>query len=144
MRDLSGSNDFTILGDLNLSDVHWDRYYGASSQSQQFADLAYDLNLTQLVSNPTHKAGNLLDVVLTNTDVFYDIQTLTNLPTGLYSDHFMIVFYTSTLLQNENKDPKLIYNYAAADWDGMNIYFSKLQFLLLLSITKCRIHMGLH
>ena len=94
LRDLSDSNDFTILGDLNLPDVHWDRYYGTSSQSQQFADLAYDLNLTQLVSNPTHKAGNLLDMVLTNTDVFYDIQTLTNLPTGLYSDHFMIVFYT--------------------------------------------------
>ena len=58
----------------------------------------------------------------------YDIQTLTNLPTGLYSDHFMIVFYTSTLLQNENKDPKLIYNYAAADWDGMNIYFTNYNF----------------
>ena len=94
MRDLSGSNDFTILGDLNLPDVHWDRYYGVSSQSQQFAGLVYDLNLTQLVSNPTHKAGNLLDVVLTNTDVFYDIQTITNLPTGLCSYHFMIVFYT--------------------------------------------------
>ena len=105
LRDLSGSNDFTILGDLNLPDVHWDRYYGASSQSQQFADLAYDLNLTQLVSNPTHKAGNLLDVVLTNTDVFYDIQTLTNLPTGLYSDHFMIVFYTVLSYRTKIKTP---------------------------------------
>ena len=40
----------------------------------------------------------------------------------------MIVFYTSTLLQNEIKDSKLMYNYVAADWDGMNIYFSNYNF----------------
>ena len=124
LRSLSGLNDFTILGDLNLPDVCQDSYYGISNQSQQFADLAYDLNLSQLVSNSTHKASNLLDVILTNTEVFYDIQTLPNFPSGLYSDHLIIVFSTNTQIQKVYTSSKLVFNYAAADWDSMNLYLS--------------------
>ena len=50
---------------------------------------AYDLNLSQLVTNPTHRANNLLDVILSNpeTETFHDIQILLNLPPGLQFDH---------------------------------------------------------
>ena len=69
LQSLSYSPNVTIFGDLNLPDVCWDGYCGISSISQSFANLAYDLNLIQLVSQPTHRAGNILDVVLTNTEV---------------------------------------------------------------------------
>ena len=82
------------------------------------------ISISQLVSNSTHKAGNLLDVILTNTEVFYDIQTLPNFPSGLYSDHFIIVFSTNTQIQKVYTSSKLVFNYAAADLDNMNLYLS--------------------
>ena len=88
LQSFSYIPNFTILGDLNLSDVCWDGYCGVSSISQSFADLAYNLNLTQLVSQPTHRAGNILDVVLTNTEVFHNLQITSDLPFSLQSDHF--------------------------------------------------------
>ena len=94
LRSLNSSSDITILGDLNLPDVCWDSYHGVSHRSQQFVNVAYDLNLSHLVTNPTHRAGNLLDVILSNaeTETFHDIQILLNLPSGLQSDHYMIIF----------------------------------------------------
>ena len=47
---------------------------------------------------PTHRAGNILDVILTNAEDFHDVQTLTDLPFGLQLDHFMVLF--SIITQN--------------------------------------------
>ena len=87
----------------------WDVYCGMSSFAQTFANLAYDLNLIQLVSQPTHRAGNILDMILTNTEDFHDVQTLTDLPFGLQSDHFMVPFsiITQNLKTQTKKVPKL-------------------------------------
>ena len=59
IQSLSCTPNIVILGGLNLPDVCWDGYYGVSDCSQAFANLAYNLNLTQLVSRPTHCAGNI-------------------------------------------------------------------------------------
>ena len=83
-----------MLGDLSLPDVCWDDYCGISSISQSFAKvwLLYDFNLFQLVSQPTHRADSTLDVVLTNTNVFYDVQIVSDLPFSLQSDHYIALF----------------------------------------------------
>ena len=70
----------------------WDGYYGVSGCSQAFANLAYNLNLTQLVSQPTHCVGNILDVALINTQVLHDVQIISDLPLSLQSDHFTVLF----------------------------------------------------
>ena len=57
LQSFSNLPNVTIFGDLNLPDVRWDGYYSISSISQFFA---YDLNLIQLVSQPTHRAGSTL------------------------------------------------------------------------------------
>ena len=130
LQSLNCSSNITILGDLNLPDVCWDGYCGISSSSQSYVDLAYDLNLTQLVSHPTHRAGNILDVILTNTEVLHDVKILSDLPFSLQSDHFMVLF--SIITQNfKTKSDKVlnqIFNYAAGDWDNMNYYLFSYNF----------------
>ena len=40
--------------------------YVYNAHSKIYADLVYDLNLTQLVCQPTHTRGSILDKILTN------------------------------------------------------------------------------
>ena len=123
LKSLNSSTDITILSVLNLPDVCWDSYYRVSHRSQQFVNAAYNLNLSQLVTNPTHRAGNLLDVILSNaeTETFHDIQILLNLPPSL---HYMIIFFTNTKIHSRSTGSKQVFNYAAADSDSMNQYLS--------------------
>ena len=57
-----------ILGDFNLPDIDWDLLSGGTRFSSGFCDLTVDLNLRQLVASSTHKAGNILDLILINSD----------------------------------------------------------------------------
>lgn len=68
-------------------------YSGTTTQLSGFCDLISELNLSQLVLSTTHKAGNILDLVLINNDeIIHDVTIHIGLPNGLSSDHFLIKF----------------------------------------------------
>ena len=60
--------------------------FGQSPFSSDFCNAIFDLNLHQLIKDPTHIAGNILDLILTNAP-----DNIFNL-----SDHFIISFDHST------------------------------------------------
>ena len=70
------SADLLIVQDLNLPDVYWNTYSGCTTISITYAEMIFDLNLMQLIDSPTHITGNILDVILTNTDYRRNIVTL--------------------------------------------------------------------
>ena len=86
-----------LLGDFNISDINWNSLSGQSPFSSKFCDVTFDFNLFQLVEEPTHIAGYILDLVLTNVP-----ENISNLiinsepPHPIPSDHFMITFDFST------------------------------------------------
>ena len=85
----SGSSPVVILGDFNLPDINWNTLSGNSSLAYVFCDLVFKLNSLQLIEYPTHIHGNILDLILTNTDDL--IQNVIVLPHNLcpvQSDHF--------------------------------------------------------
>ena len=86
---------YVVLGDLNFPYINWDTYTGPESNPQLFADLSFDLNLTQLILQHTHRNGNILDVVLTNSNVIHNTNVPLKLPDGLTSDHFAVTFLIS-------------------------------------------------
>ena len=57
-----------------------------------FFDLIFEFKLDQLIMAPTHKWGNLLDVILTNTNCVENISVSAALPYGISSDHYLINF----------------------------------------------------
>ena len=78
LRSFDDSTDLLIVGDLNLPDVDWNTYSGCTTISNAHAEMIhklFDLNLMQLIDNPTHVTGNILDVILTNTDYCQNIVT---------------------------------------------------------------------
>ena len=57
-----------VVGDFNLPDINWDSLSASTSISNLFCDFLFNNNLSQLVNEPTHIKGNILDLVLTNSD----------------------------------------------------------------------------
>ena len=55
-----------ILGDFNTPDINWLTLCGGSPFSHNLCNTLHHLNYLQLVNTPTHQAGNILDLILTN------------------------------------------------------------------------------
>ena len=111
------------LGEFNFPDTDLAAYSSSYPLSLSFCDIAFKLNLTQLIDVPTHIAGNILDVVLTNTDAIYNVSVNSKFPPGLSSDHFMITFSLQTSLNSPAKvNQKYTYDYFKDNWEGMNHY----------------------
>ena len=89
---LNGKDHLLLLGDLNFPDVNWSTLTGHTPLSTYLCDLIFELNLDQQITKPTHKGGNLLDVILTNTVCIENISVRAILPYGLSSDHYLINF----------------------------------------------------
>ena len=102
---LDNSKNLLILGDLNLPDIDWATYTGSFGTSSAIADLAYNYNMCQLVSDTTHVMGNTLDVILTNSDSFSDVEISSKLPHGMSSDHYMITFFNKHILSYQTLWP---------------------------------------
>ena len=69
LTKLASSTDHVIIvGDFNLPDINWSSLNGTSTFSNSFCDFIFDCNLNQLVDSPTHIKGNILDIVLSNTN----------------------------------------------------------------------------
>jgi len=60
------SSNIILFGDFNCSDINWSSLSGEHPFSSKFCDAIFDLNLSQLTEEPTHSAGNTLDLVPTN------------------------------------------------------------------------------
>lgn len=63
---LSSIGSLSTLGDFNCPDINWSTLTAPSPFSSALCDQFYSLNLVQIVTDPTHKLGNILDLIATN------------------------------------------------------------------------------
>ncbi|KAK6168440.1 hypothetical protein SNE40_020971 [Patella caerulea] len=79
-----GPEDFIILGDFN---IHVDK--SNDSTVNRFKEVLNSFNLKQHVSQPTHKGGHILDLVITraNSDLIKSLKVEDN----LISDHYCVI-----------------------------------------------------
>ena len=59
------SEQVIIMGDFNHPSIDWGNLCADTAADSVFPDLVEDCFLIQHVNEPTHKAGNILDLVLT-------------------------------------------------------------------------------
>ena len=76
-----------IVGDFNLPDVNWETYLGSSEYSQIFLNYFDSHNLIQNVMEPTHRSGNILELVFAADDTAVTVANV-----NLISDHYPITF----------------------------------------------------
>lgn len=133
LNSLVNTKNIIIIGDLNLPEVDWNTYSGHSPFSEEFMDLAFNLNLTQLVTGPTHCAGNTLDIALTNFDGLQHVETCSSLPTNMSSDHYMLIFTLEHCINDHVRCHTTRFDYNHADWHNMNQFLYQYDFTLALS-----------
>ena len=134
-QSLSSYKNLIICGDFNVPDINWNVLSGSTSFSSDLCDLIVDLNLTQHVTVPTHKGGNILDIILTN----YDIEELSvnpDLPPNTTSNHFLITFFISTQFDKTQTSCRyLTYDYSKVDWEGVYSFIEHHNFGFYYQLT---------
>ena len=91
-----------------------------------------DLGLTQLVNEPTHKDGNILDYVLSSkpaniSNVVVDSNNLV-----CDSDHHLITFNIMSKVKRTKLPKREISNFKRADWDSLNNDFNEVDWNSIL------------
>ena len=66
LNSFDSTQNIGLLGDLNFPDIDWSIYSGSSPTADDFAEVVFGLNLIQCITGPTHRAGNTLDIALSN------------------------------------------------------------------------------
>ncbi|MCP4460360.1 MAG: hypothetical protein GY816_20410, partial [Cytophagales bacterium] len=109
-----------VLGDFNLGSVSWDVLTSAVPIEQSFVNSFVDLGLIQCINQPTHQKGNILDILLTNSEAsIADLQVLDK-DSVCRSDHFPINFKIKIKVCKKKPIKRVCYNYKTANWDKLN------------------------
>ena len=135
---MSPCNKLILIGDFNFPDIDWDSLSGDHHHSNIFCDIVYRFNLLQYVEQPTHKMGNILDLVLSNdTDLVKDLSIDSSQNHSPLSDHFKISFKVPTASPppSGNTQSRYAMNYSKADWMGLTSYLLDYDFSHFYSIN---------
>ena len=131
LTSFNATDDLVLLGDFNFNDINWESLYGFTPHSAKFCEIIFDLNLCQLISEPTHIHGNILDLVLTNNpDQLFDLTVHSTQLLSISSDHYVITFkiYSKNICSSNQLKTKLK-NFSRGDsFEGLCTYLSNCDF----------------
>ena len=96
---------FFLIGDFNLKKANWLLNTSTNGVEQAFLDEFVQAGLLQLINEPTHINGNILDILLTNSEQFISDIIVSNSKGLCKSDHYSIKFKIS-LKVNRKKAAK--------------------------------------
>ena len=108
---------------MNLNQVEWPEGETTCSLQNKFAEfLTNDLGNTQLIHDPTHRAGNTLDLLILFTNIPDIVKNITILDrdAACLSDHFGITFDIEFTVARKKGPKKKVYNYNKANWKDLN------------------------
>ena len=87
-----------LIGDFNLNAVSWDQLSSNNKLQNDFLIIFENNCLTQLIKQPTHYLGNLLDILLTDKPSIISNLNIGDHKEDVSSDHFPISFHVLTPL----------------------------------------------
>ena len=83
---------YILIGDFNLNAVSWDQLSSNNKLQNDFLIMFENNCLTQLIKQPTHYLGNLLDILLTDKPNIISNLNIGDHKEDVSSDHFPISF----------------------------------------------------
>ena len=131
-KDKKYKNNF-IVGDFDLDTVNWQNYTATSNVQTSYLNLFLDLGLTQIISEPTHKCGNILDLLLTDSPLLVTNQKIHSPGAFIKSDHSPISFTLSSLIARRKAITRKIFNFKKANWKTLNNDLKRVDWHYLLS-----------
>lgn len=113
-------NKIILIGDLNLSGIDdWQDPQSLSSIDNAYIDLFNDLGLQCMINSPTHRGGNILDLLLTNQPAL--VKDLSIEPDLICSsDHYSVTFKLRKFVARRKTRKQKVFKYSEADWNGLS------------------------
>ena len=140
--------DIFIAGDFNLPHANWDTKSsnpGASTEEQRMTSEIFILmnnhNLIQQIRGPTHKAGNTLDLMLTNNPLL--IHSYESVPSPDYISHHSMIdvkVYFDLHSSFQKEDPFVPRNV----FDEYNFHSKTINWVSIREKMKDRLWTDLH
>ena len=108
-----------MIGDINLSTIDdWTDPSSSCELENKYINLFNELGLTCVVNTPTHKLGNILDLLFTNQPgLIKDLKIEPDLVCP--SDHFSISFKIRKNVPRKRPSKKKVFRYKEADWTSI-------------------------
>ena len=97
ISSIAKGKDIILLGDFNQPDINRENLISSNCSSNLFCNFVFDSNLLQLAKSPTHVKGNILDLILTNSEnLVQKLSVHSNEPfSSMKSDHNNALLYHS-------------------------------------------------
>lgn len=103
-----------VLGDMNVHNLEWLRHSShTSAAGRELRQTCRELGFRQLVREPTHVAGNLLDLVLT------DIDNVSVVVHPRVADHNVVEAQLKLAVPKFKALRRQVWNWQSADWAGL-------------------------
>ncbi len=137
LQSSTSTSDVLFVGDFNAPDINWSTQTASSHFSDSLCSCLSNNNLVQLVNNPTHVQGNILDLAFTNAyDRLCNLQ-FDNINCSS-SDHYLLSLNLNSTRPNllSSNGSNFTYMYVRADFDGMGQYLLKNQLPNLTQIKE--------
>ena len=110
-----------LIGDMNLNQVEWSEGVTTCSLQYKFVEfLVRDFGHTQMIHDPTHRAGNTLDLLFINIPDIVKNITILDRDMACLSDHFGITLSIEFPVGRKNGPKKKVYNYNKDNWKDLN------------------------
>ena len=109
-----------IVGDFNLPHANWLSSSSNIPIEQSFIDSFNALSLNQVVNLPTHKSGNTLDILLSNSEDSIENVSILDPHSLCKSDHFPITFDIKKTFSRKKSPKRTVYNFKRANWAAIN------------------------
>ena len=106
IKDLAATcQNIIIMGDLNHPEIDWATLTGNSDSGSLVCDCFFQLNLTQIIHDPTHIRGNTLDIIASNHPQLLTDLSINTSTESIASDHYIITF-SFNITNITQPDPK--------------------------------------
>ena len=119
-RSRKGVKGIIIAGDLNMPKIDWETFSSPENIDRLFLDSFTNFELEQLINEPTHIRGNLLDLLLTDKSPFISGVNVSDTILPCKSDHYCITFNIKSKFKRLKIPKREVYNYKRANWAAIN------------------------
>ena len=116
--------------------VNWYNNTSNDSLHSSYVNLFADIGVSQLILEPTHRCGNTLDLLLSDTpDIVHDI--IVHHPGSfINSDHSPLTFGIRTFIKRKKASKRSIYNYKKANWKDLNRDLNRVDWHFILNSVE--------
>ena len=127
---------FFLVGDFNLNKANWLLNTSTNSIEQAFLDEFVQAGLVQLINEPTHIKGNILDIILTNSEQFINDIIVSNSNGLCKSDHYSKNFKINLKVNRKKTEKIKAFNYKRANWDLLNRDLSNVDWTSMIDTSN--------